>query len=71
MKWIKSSVNILCSISATLGDGAGVVRPREQIVATTAQSDADVRPSHTRNQSSLVFVFSSPSVTRPSFLCTF
>jgi hypothetical protein len=27
MKWVRSSVNILCSISATLGDGAGLVRP--------------------------------------------
>ena len=30
MKWVISSVNILCSISATLGDGAGLVRPRKQ-----------------------------------------
>jgi hypothetical protein len=30
MKWVRSSVTILCSISATLGDGAGLVRPRKQ-----------------------------------------
>ena len=30
MKWVRSSVNILCSISATLGDGAGVMRPRDR-----------------------------------------
>ena len=27
MKWVRSSVNILCSISATLRDGASLVRP--------------------------------------------
>ena len=30
MKWVRSSVNILCSISATLGDGAGLVRLRKR-----------------------------------------
>ena len=30
MKWVRSSVNILCSISATLGDGAGLVRHRKR-----------------------------------------
>ena len=30
MKWVRSSVNILCSISATLGDGAGIVRLRKR-----------------------------------------
>lgn len=30
MKWVRSSVNILCSISTTLGDGAGLVRPRKR-----------------------------------------
>ena len=30
MKWVISSVNILCKISATLGDGAGLVRPEKR-----------------------------------------
>ena len=30
MKWVRSSVNNLCSISATLGDGFGLVRPRKR-----------------------------------------
>ena len=28
MKWVISSVNILCKISATLGDWSGLVRPQ-------------------------------------------
>ena len=31
MKWVVSSVNILCTISATLGDGSGLVRPQKRI----------------------------------------
>ena len=30
MKWVRSSVNILCSFSATLGDGVGLVRHRKR-----------------------------------------
>ena len=30
MKWVISSVNVLCSISATIKDGAGLVRPRKR-----------------------------------------
>ena len=30
MKWVRSSVNVLCSISATLEDGAGLVRHRNR-----------------------------------------
>ena len=33
MKWVSSSVHILYSISATLGDGAGLVSLRNEIVA--------------------------------------
>jgi hypothetical protein len=31
MKWVRSSVTILCSISGTLGDGADLVRPRKRV----------------------------------------
>ena len=30
MKWVRSLVNVLCSISAALKDGAGTVRPQKR-----------------------------------------
>ncbi|KAF8261960.1 hypothetical protein EI94DRAFT_745985 [Lactarius quietus] len=34
MKWVNSSVNILCSISGTLGDGAGLAFPHAKPIFT-------------------------------------
>ena len=68
MKWVRSSVTILCSISATLGDGAGLVRPRKQCVITYTHSDINVRSSHMRNRSLLALAPSLLSVPcRPFF----
>ena len=36
MKWVRSSVTILCSISTTLGDGTGLVRSRKPMCCCTA-----------------------------------
>ena len=69
MKWVRSSVSILCSISATMGDGAGLVRPWKHVVATEAHSDAHIRSSRMRNRSLLALAFSSLSVPFHSF-CT-
>ena len=71
MKWVRSSVNILCSVSATMGDGAGLVSPWKQVVATEAHSDAHVRPSRMQNRSLLALAFSSLSVPFHPFCARF
>ena len=63
MKWIGTSVHILCSISGTLGDGLGVVSLRTPFC--DPHFDVVVRHSHQRNRSLLELVFSSPSVSLP------
>ena len=69
MNRISSSVDILISISAILGDVRLGKRICDQL--TDVRSDIIVRRSHLRNQSLLELVFSSPSVSRRSFVCTF
>ena len=64
MKWVRSSVIILCSISSKLGDGAGLVRPRKPTCGTYTHSDINARSSHMRNRSLLA---SAPSLLSVSF----
>ena len=70
MKWISSSVNILYSISATLGDGVGLVRPSgNELMATEAHSDVMSGVPTCETRSLLALEFSSLSVPcRPIFV---
>jgi hypothetical protein len=68
MKWVRSLVTILCSISATLGDGASLVRAGNLTSGLLRRTDITVRPFHTRNRSLLALAFSLRSVPCRSFI---
>ena len=59
-KWLGPTVNILCTLSDTLGEGVGLVSFRTQACPRSTLLHIHGRYSHRRNQSLSELVFFSP-----------
>ena len=62
-KWLGPTVNILCTLSNTLGEGVGIVSLRTRACPRFTLLHIHGRYSHRRNQYSSELVFFSPCVS--------